>query len=55
MEWRHADAENAPERDCDRLSGNRPSFKEFLLGEGRSLDGLDLSRDPAPMRAVNLR
>lgn len=35
------------------LTGQRSSFKDFLLG-GPSLDGLDLGRDTAPMRDVDL-
>jgi hypothetical protein len=38
------------ERDYHDLTGKRPSFKEFLLGEGPSLEGLDLARDRSPMR-----
>jgi len=42
------------ERDFEKLSGKHPSFKEFLLGAGPSLEGVDVSRDPSPMRAVKL-
>ncbi len=38
------------ERDYEKLTGKRPDFKEFLLGEGPSFAGLDLSRDNSPMR-----
>ena len=38
------------ERDYEKLIGTRPSFKEFLLGRGPSLEGLDLARDRSPMR-----
>lgn len=31
------------------LTGSRPSFKDFLF-EGPSFEGLDLQRDPSPMR-----
>jgi antitoxin Phd len=40
------------ERDYEKLSGKRPGFKEFLMGEGPSLEGLDLTRDDSPMRKV---
>jgi len=42
------------ERDYEKLTGKRPGFKEFLMGEGPSLEGLDLARDDAPMRDVKL-
>jgi len=38
------------ERDYEKLTGERPGFKEFLMGEGPSLEGLDLARDGAPTR-----
>ena len=41
-------------RDYQELTGNRMSFKQFLLGEGPSLRGLDLRRDKSPMRNVKL-
>jgi prevent-host-death family protein len=41
-------------RDYQKLSGERMSFKQFLLSEGPSLRGLDLRRDKCPMRNVNL-
>ena len=31
------------EKDYERITGRRPSFKQYL-SEGESLDGLDLSR-----------
>jgi antitoxin Phd len=37
----------------EELTGKRPSFKEFLI-RGPSLEGLDLTRDPSPMRDVEL-
>jgi predicted Zn-dependent protease with MMP-like domain len=40
------------ERDYEKLTGKRPGFKEFLMGEGPSLEGLDLTRDDSPMRKV---
>ena len=35
--------------DYERLTGQQPSFKEFLM-EGPNLDDLDLTRDPSPIR-----
>jgi antitoxin Phd len=40
------------ERDYEKLTGARPSFKEFLLGEGASLEDVDLTRDRSPMRVI---
>jgi len=42
------------ERDYEKLTGKRPGFKEFLMGEGPSLEGLDLTRDDTYMRDVKL-
>jgi prevent-host-death family protein len=42
------------QRDYEKLTGNRVSFKQFLLGEGPSLQGIDLRRDKSPMREVKL-
>ena len=42
------------ERDYEKLSGKRPDFKEFLMGEGPNFDRLNLTRDDAPMRDVKL-
>ena len=42
------------EREYEKLTGTRPSFKEFLLGDGPNLEGLDLSRDRSPMREAKL-
>ena len=41
-------------RDYEKLTGKRPSFKQFLTGKGPSLEGLNLSRDRSPMRDVKL-
>lgn len=41
-------------RDYEKLTGERPGFKQFLLGTGPTLKGLDLSRDKSPMRKVSL-
>jgi prevent-host-death family protein len=42
------------ERDYEKLIGKRAGFKEFLLAEGPSLEGLNLIRDDSPMRDVKL-
>lgn len=41
-------------RDYERLTGQRPGFKQFLLGKGPSFRRLDLTRDKSPMRNVSL-
>jgi len=41
-------------RDYDRLAGTKPGFKEFLLGKGPSMKGLDLTRDRSSMRETKL-
>ncbi len=41
-------------RDYQELTGKRMSFKQFLLGGGPSLQGLDILRDKSPMRNVKL-
>ncbi len=41
-------------RDYEKLSGKHLSFKQFLLGKGPSLRGVDLRRDKSPMRNVKL-
>jgi prevent-host-death family protein len=40
--------------DYEKLTGKRIGFKQFLLGKGPSLQGLDLHRDKTPMRNVKL-
>jgi len=40
------------ERDYEKLTGKRPSFKKFLTGAGPSLKGLDLTRDHSPLLEV---
>jgi antitoxin Phd len=40
--------------DYERLTSSKPSFKDFLMGEGSDLEGLDLSRDRKPMRDIDL-
>lgn len=42
------------ERDYEQLTGEKPSFKEFLLQDGPTLDGLDLERDRSLIRDVEL-
>ena len=42
------------QRDYEKLTGKRLSFKQFLLGKGPSLEGLNLERDKSPMRNVKL-
>jgi len=42
------------ERDYEKLTGKRPGFKEFLMGEGPSFEELDIARDDASMRDVKL-
>ena len=42
------------QQEYDRLSGNRPGFKEFLLKHIAPLDDLELSRDKSPMRDIDL-
>jgi antitoxin Phd len=44
------------ERDYERLTGARPSFKDFLLGgaTGGDFAGLDLTRDRSLMRETRL-
>ena len=43
------------ERDYEKLTGAKPSFKEFLLRQGGpTLNGLDLERDRSPIRDVKL-
>jgi len=42
------------EREYHKLIGKRLAFKDFLMGKGPSLEGLDLRRDRSPMRDVKL-
>ena len=42
------------EHDYEKLSGKKSDFKRFLLGDGPSLEGLDLTRDDTPPRDVKL-
>jgi prevent-host-death family protein len=41
-------------RDYERLIGKKPRFKDFLMGEGPDLEGVDLSRNRSPMRDITL-
>jgi hypothetical protein len=41
-------------RDYERLTGQKPGFKEFLMGNGPDLEDIDLKRDRSPMRDVSL-
>lgn len=41
-------------RDYEKLTGERPGFKEFLTGKGPSFQGLNLARDRSPVRRVKL-
>jgi prevent-host-death family protein len=41
-------------RDYERLTRHKPGFKDFLMGEGPDLEGLDLSRERSSMRDVSL-
>jgi len=41
-------------RDYEKLTGKRLSFKQFLLGKGPSLRGLDLGRNKSAMRDLEL-
>ena len=41
------------EREYERLTGQRPSFKRFLL-DAPDLSDLDLTRQPDPMRESGL-
>lgn len=42
------------EREYEKLTGQRPDFKEFLLGPGPSLEGIKVTRERSPMREVKL-
>lgn len=41
-------------REYEQLIKKKPGFKDFLMGEGPDLEGVDLSRDRSPMRDVSL-
>lgn len=42
------------QRDFEKLTGQRPGFKQFLLGKGPTFNGLDLKRDKSRMRDLSL-
>jgi antitoxin Phd len=42
------------EREYAKLAGQQPDFKEFLLGPGPSLEGIEVTRERSPMRQVKL-
>lgn len=42
------------EQEYEKLTGKRPDFKEFLLGEKPSFEGVDLTRDRSRTRTVKL-
>lgn len=42
------------EAEYAKLTGQRPSFKDFLRGKGESLKGVELTRDRSPVRDVQL-
>lgn len=41
-------------KDYQRLLGERPNFRQFLLESTPDLTDLDLKRDASPMRDVDL-
>jgi len=41
-------------KDYEKLTGKRSGFKDFLLNQAPVLDDIELGRDKAPMRAVDL-
>lgn len=41
-------------RDYEKLIGKKTGFKDFLMGKGPDLEGVDLSRDRSPMRDISL-
>jgi prevent-host-death family protein len=42
------------ESEYEKLTGKRPSFQNFLTGDGPSLEDLDLTRDSSAMRDFKL-
>lgn len=42
------------EAEYRRLTGQRPSLRDYLLASGPSLEGVDLTRDRSPDRDVSL-
>jgi len=48
--WRGVALVVLSKSDYEKVTGKRPSFKEFLLDNGPNLQGLDLNRDRSLMR-----
>ncbi len=42
------------ETDYQRLTGERPGLRDYLLGDGPSFEGVELARDRSPSREVSL-
>ncbi len=42
------------QNDYEKLTGKQSGFKDFLLNQTPRLEGLDLKRDKAPMRDIDL-
>lgn len=42
------------EAEYRRLTGDKPGFRDYLLGAGPSFEGVDLTRDHSPGRDVSL-
>ncbi len=42
------------ETEYQRLTGQRPGFRDYLLDTGPSLEGVDLARDRSSTRDVSL-
>ncbi len=42
------------QNDYEKLTGKQSGFKDFLLNQTPSIEGLDLKRDKAPMRDIDL-
>ena len=40
--------------EYERLTGEKPSFKEYLSNPPHSMEGIDLERDKSSMRTVDL-
>jgi prevent-host-death family protein len=41
-------------RDYEQLTGTKRGFKDFLMGDGPDLEGLELDRDRQSIRNVDL-
>jgi len=42
------------QKDYDKLTGQQPNFKNFLLTNTPDLSSLEISRDKSPMRDIEL-